>query len=386
MSHQVIAHVDVDAFFAAVEQRDHPELLGKPVVIGSDPKQGRGRGVVSTCSYEARRFGIHSAMPISQAFQLCPQAVFLPVDGKKYGQVSEEIFRVFEEFTPDIEAISIDEAFLDITGSHHLFGSPTETGMKLKKRVKELTGLTVSVGISPVKMVAKIASDYCKPDGLLEIPGDKVLDFLWPLSIRKLWGVGPKTQQALEQLGIKTVGDLARISPEVLEKNFGKSGRHLHDLANGDDPRGVEEHDEAKSVSSEFTFDQDTDSVQLVDKTLLILSEKTSRHLRKADLKGRTVTLKIRLHGFLTYTRAKTLPERTNFSDKLYLISRELFYDFYKTGMQVRLLGIKVSHFADDYVQESLFRDDQDGRKEEIHKAMDRIKDKFGEKAIHRGW
>lgn len=382
---KVIFHVDVDAFFAAVEQRDHPELKGRPVVVGADPKAGRGRGVVSTCSYEARRFGIHSAMPISQAYRLCPQAVFLPVDGKKYSRVSRDIFQIFDEFAPQVEPVSIDEAFLDVTGSHHLFGTPQETGQRLKQRIRDQVGLTVSVGIAPIKMVAKIASDHCKPDGLLEIPSGEVLDFLWPLSVRKLWGVGPKTQQALERRGISTIGQLARTPPELLGKHFGKNGLHLHDLANARDFREVQNPEEAKSLSSEHTFDQDVDDLDMLDKTLLILSEKTSRHLRKSGLKGKTVTLKIRTQGFSTSTRAMTLGQRTNFTDVIYKTARELFIDFIKPGIKVRLLGIKISHLEDDYIQDSLFSEPEDNLSEKVHRVMDRIKDKFGERAIHRG-
>jgi DNA polymerase IV len=385
MSAKIIFHVDVDAFFAAVEQRDHPELRGQPVIIGADPKAGQGRGVVSTCSYEARKFGVHSAMPISQAYQRCPQAIFLPVNGKKYQEVSEEIFKIFYEYTPDVEPVSIDEAFLDMTGSCHLFGTPEQTGRKLKERITEKVGLTVSVGIAPVKMVAKIASDYYKPDGLCEVQSDKVIDFLWPLSIARLWGVGPKTQAVLERMGIKTIGQLAQLTPEVLDEHFGKSGLHLRELANGIDPREVGGEESAKSVSNEHTFAQDSNDRELLEKTLLILSEKTSRHLRQSGLKGKTITLKIRLSGFITYTRARTLPERTNFTETIFRTSSEIFKEFYCTGMKVRLLGVRMSNFSDQYTQESLF-DAPEERREKIHSVVDRIKDKFGEKAIHRGW
>lgn len=386
MPPKVIIHVDVDAFFAAVEQRDHPEFRGRPVVVGADPKAGRGRGVVSASSYEARKFGIHSAMPISQAYRMCPQAVFLPVDGKKYSRVSGEIFEVFNEFTPQVEPLSIDEAFLDVTGSFHLFGTPLQTGQRIKQRILEKTQLTVSVGIAPIKMLSKIASEHCKPDGLLEIKSHEVLNFLWPLSISKLWGVGPKTQQVLERMGISTIGQLAQTEPQVMEKRFGKSGRHLHALANAQDFREVTENQDAKSVSNEYTFEQDTDNQEILDKTLLILSEKTSRHLRKSGLKGKTVTLKIRLQGFSTFTRAKTLGQRTNFTDVIYKTATALFHEFLKPGMKVRLLGVRLSQFDDDYVQDSLFSEPKDHKSEEIHRVMDRIKDKFGEKAIHRGW
>ena len=332
MSSRVIIHVDMDAFFASVEQRDAPHLKGKPVVVGADPKGGQGRGVVSTCSYEARRFGIHSAMPISLAYQRCPQAVFLPGNFKKYREVSEEIFNILYNFTPHIEPVSIDEAFLDITGSFHFYETPFKTALAIKDQIKKKVQLTASIGIAPVKMVAKIASDYAKPDGLLEVKEEDVLNFLWPLTINKLWGVGPKTQEMLNKIGIKTIGELAHQSPEVLYERFGEHGLHLYDLANGLDPREVIGDDEIKSVSHEHTFETDTDNREEIYKIILELSEKLSRRLRKLELKAKTLTFKIRLKGFKTYTRALTLAERTNFFDTIHQKSKELFDEFFKPG------------------------------------------------------
>lgn len=384
MPPRVIAHVDLDAFFAAVEQRDNPALRGRPVVVGADPRGGKGRGVVSTCSYEARKFGIRSAMPVSEAFRRCPSAVFLPPDFSKYSAASREVFKIFYDFTPHIEAISIDEAFLDITTSHHLFGTPHETAQKLKARINAKVGLTASVGLAPVKMVAKIASDYGKPDGLTEVPEGEVIPFLAPLPIRCLWGVGPRTQETLERMGIKTIGDMAKMPVEILAGRFGEQGRRLHHLANGIDPREVVEGDDVKSVSHEHTFERDTSDKEVVLKILLDLSEQVSRRLRKYGLKGKTVTVKIRLKGFETHTRAHTLPARTNFTDVIYQTARRIFEGFYKKGMSVRLIGARVSNFDDPYVKESLFTDPQDTRREKIHQAVDLIKDKFGDGAIHR--
>lgn len=385
MPQKVIAHIDMDAFFAAVEQRDNPLLRGKPVVIGADPRKGRGRGVVSTCSYEARAYGIHSAQPISLAYQKCPQAVFLSVDGAKYHRVSEEIFKILYDFTPEIQPISIDEAFLDITGSFHFFKTPLATAQAMKKTISEKINLTCSIGIAPNKMTAKIASDVCKPDGLLEVQPDKVLEFLWPLPIERLWGVGPKTKEAFHRLGIKTVGELARISEKEMYERFGEHGRHLYELSHGIDERDVELDEEIKSVSHEHTFDQDSRDMTEVDEVLLQLSEKVSRRLRKNDLKGKTLTVKIRLKGFETYTRAHTFSERTNFVEDIYRPAKEIFLKFYKKGMAIRLIGVRMSNFEDPYVQDSLFADVRDEKKEKIHRTMDLIKDKFGEGAIHRG-
>ena len=386
MLSRVIAHVDLDAFFAAVEQRDNPFLKGKPVVIGADPKEGKGRGVVSTCSYEARRYGIHSAMPISIAYRKCPHAHFLRGDMSKYKQASRKVFKIFSDFTPHVEPISIDEAFLDITGSYHLFGSaPSETGVQLRQKIREHVGLTASVGLAPVKMVAKIASDYCKPDGLLEIKEGGVLDFIHPLDVGKLWGVGPKTQQSLNQLGVVTVGDLAEISQQDLIRRFGEHGRHLYCLAHGIDSREVVEDEEIKSVSHEHTFEQDTRDQEEIEKVFLKLSEKVSRRLRRYELAGKTITVKIRTKGFHTSTRASTLSERTNYTDVIYRKARQIFRDFYQPGMWVRLIGVKVNNFEDPYVKDSLFVEAGQERLEKVHKAVDAIKDKFGESAIHRG-
>lgn len=385
MKPKVIAHIDMDAFFAAIEQRDNPQLKGKPVVVGADPKSGHGRGVVSTCSYEARRFGIHSAMPISTAYKLCPHAAFLPPHMSKYQSVSDKIFEILYDFTPEVEPVSVDEAFLDLTGSFHFYKTPRDTCLKIKERIKEEVNLTASIGIAPVKFAAKIASDACKPDGLLEITQEKLFDFLWPLAIDKLWGVGPKTKTVLNKMGIRTIGDLAAAPLEKLKETLGENGQDLFDLARGIDERDVFVNDEVKSVSHEHTFDKDISDKEEIYKTLLDLSERVSRRLRKSDLKGKTLTLKIRMQGFNTYTRAFTFGEKTNFADVIYKKAKELFDEFYPPGKKVRLLGVRISNFEELYVQESLFTDEHAQKDEKIHKAVDRIKDKFGEGAIHRG-
>ncbi len=382
---RTILHVDLDAFFAAVEQRDNPQWLGQPVVVGADPKAGAGRGVVSTCSYEARAFGIHSAMPISKAYQLCPSAIFVPPDFKKYSEASRVVFKIFYDFTPHIEGISIDEAFLDMTTSAHLFGGPVSTAKRLKERVRQEVGLTASVGIAPVKFVAKIASDLSKPDGLLEISEGQVESFLKPLKIERLWGVGPKTAEVLHSRGIQTIGELAQIPLGDLRNNFGESGEHLFNLAHGIDAREVVEETGIKSVSHEHTFDRDSGNIEEILAIMLSLSEQVSRRLRKYSLKGRTITVKIRLHGFQTYTRAQTLAERTNFTDVIFGTAKEILQKFFKSGMKVRLIGVKVNHFEDAYIQESLFSAPDNERREKIHSVVDVIKNKFGEDAIVRG-
>ena len=388
----VILHIDMDAFFAAVEQRDNPWLKGKPVVVGADPRGGRGRGVVSTCSYEARRYGIHSAMPISAACRCCPEAVFLPVDMRKYSKVSQAMSAILYEFTPEIEPLSIDEAFLDITGSIRLFGTPLGIGAKIKERVKEELCLTATIGIAPNKMAAKIASAHAKPDGLLEITPDNLLSFLWPLPVSKMFGVGEQTEKLLVAMGIQTIGDLAQRPVSSLRERLGARGQYLRDLANGHDTRVVVPEGDAKSVSHEHTFEEDTADPEQLDTALSILCEKVSRRLRSDGFKGKTVTLKLRFSDFKTITRDVTLPERTNFFDTIYVTSRSLLGAacvpagrFPEGRKKYRLIGVRVSNFHQPYVRDSLFEEGTSQKTEKIHQAVDTIKAKFGEKGIIRG-
>jgi len=381
-----IVHIDMDAFFASVEQRDNPAYKGKPVIIGADPKGGKGRGVVSTCSYEARKFGIHSAMPISIAYNRCPHGIFLRGNMSKYAGVSHEILQILERFTPEIEPISIDEAFMDITGSYHLFGSPVETCYKIKETIKKETSLTSSIGLAPNKMTAKIASDLEKPDGLVIVTKENLLAFLHPLPVKKLWGIGEKTEKALGKIGINTIGDLANRDIKNLEQIFGQNGVHAWELASGIDPRTVMVEEEIKSISNEYTFEEDIREMRLVMDTLMFLSEKVSRRLRKSGLKGRTVTLKIRFADFKTYTRSITLDTPTNFEDIIYENSLQKAQDFDLNKKAVRLLGVKVSGLINPLIEKDLFDGDsaQIRKKEELHKALDRIKDKFGESSVRR--
>ncbi len=385
MLNKVILHIDMDAFFAAVEQRDDPSLRGQPVVVGADPKKGSGRGVVSTCSYEARVFGLHSAMPISQAYRLCPKAVFLPPDFRKYKEASQQVFSILERYTPEIEPISIDEAFCDITGSYHFHQTPVGTAQKIKDDIRREIGLAASIGLAPVKMVAKIASDVSKPDGLIEVKPGEVQSFLAPLPVERLWGVGKKAKAQLNGQAIYTIGDLAAVPRLDAVKRLGDYGLHLHDLANGIDARSVSVDEVVKSVSHEHTFEVDESNSEVVLKVLHVLSQKVSRRLRKEELKGKTITLKVRLEDFQTFTRAKTIDLRTNFADTIYANAQTLFTSFFKKGMKIRLIGVRVSHFDEVYVTESLFVDPKDEKKEGIHRALDKLKDRFGEGTIHWG-
>jgi nucleotidyltransferase/DNA polymerase involved in DNA repair len=379
-----ILHVDMDAFFAAIEQREHPEFYGKPLIVGADPKQGKGRGVVSTCSYEARKFGVHSAMPVSQAYKLCPHGIYVPPNGNLYLQVSKDIFQLFYEFTDLVEPLSIDEAFLDISGCIQLFGSAEKIGRQLKKRIYETQALTGSVGIAPNKFLAKIASDLDKPDGLVMVEHDKIKDFLDPLPVARLWGAGKKTIEKLDRAGIHLIGDLARLPQEVLESKFGKLGSHFYRLSHGIDDRSVVAGHEVKSVSNEVTFSEDVLDHEKLSKTLLQLSEKVGYRMRKKELKGRTVHLKLRYEGFETITRNRTLRNNTANTDVIFDTVRQLFDANYSKGRKVRLLGVGISGFQlKSTDQLSLFEDRVAG-KSELDELEDLVKKKFGKNAISR--
>jgi len=379
-----IIHVDMDAFFAAIEQRDNSEFRNKPVIVGAQPKGGHGRGVVSTCSYEARKFGIHSAMPISIAYRRCPHAIFLPVDMDKYNRVSREIYEILYEFTPKVEPVSIDEAFLDITSSYHIFGTPKETGKLIKQRIKEILQLTASLGLASTKMAAKTASDLNKPDGLVEVKQESLLDFLSPLDIDKICGLGKKTKVVLNNMGIKTISHLAKRDIKELTAIFGKNGEHFWKLANGIDEREVKAPEEAKSISNEITFSKDTLDKQKIEGALLALSELVSARLRKDNLKGRTISLKVRFQGFCTHTRAVTLTKATNFVDVIYETIKKLYGNFKGDNRKVRLVGVKVSSLISADFPDTFFNDDIDQKRERLHQAVNKINEKFGNKAICR--
>jgi len=381
---RMILHVDMDAFFAAVEQRDHPQYRGKPVIVGADPKEGKGRGVVSTCSYEARKFGVHSAMPISQAYKLCPQGIYVPPNGKLYAQVSREIFEIFYEFTDAVEPLSIDEAFLDVTGSLRLFGDGEKIARKIKNRVVEKVALSASVGVAPNKYLAKIASDLEKPDGLVVVEADNVQEFLNPLDISRLWGAGQHLQEKLKQMGIKTIGELARFPQALLEEKLGKMGRHFYQLAHGIDERKVEAGQGVKSVSNEHTFERDTDDSREIRKTLLFLSEKVGFRLRDKNLKGKTIQLKLRYSNFSTITRSKTLAEYTDSTKTIFQTIWQLFEHNYQQKRPVRLLGVGVSSFGPSSGRQLSLFEQQQSSVDALDQLQDVLKKRFGKKIIVR--
>ncbi len=372
----------MDAFFAAVEQRDRPELRGKPVIVGADPMGGRGRGVVSTASYEARRFGVGSAMPISEAWRRCPHGVFVPPDMGKYARESERIMEVFHRFTDLVEPVSIDEAFLDVTGSARAMGTGDEIGRKLKQAIREETGLTASVGVATSKLVAKVASDMRKPDGLVVVPPRTEASFLAPLPVRRLWGVGPKMEETLARLGVVTIGDLAALEPGRLERRLGTHGHDLQRLARGEDEREVTaESAEAKSLGQEHTYDRDTADAARLRATLLALADGVARRLRAHGLRTRTVTLKYRDEQFRTTMHARTLREATDSGNALFRIASELFAEVHR-GKPVRLLGVYASHFGAEKPQLSLF--DQPKAPSPLDRIRDEVQKRFGEEAITR--
>ena len=337
-----ILHIDMDAFFSSVEQKRHPELVGKPVVVGGggDPTK---RGVVSTASYEARKFGIHSAMPLRTAYKLCPDAVFLPVDYEEYSRVSEKIKEILREFSPIVEDVGIDEAFLDISS---LDKPSEEIAEEIKKRIKDETDLTCSIGIAPNKLLAKMASDMQKPNGLTIITEDDIESRIWPLPVRKLWGVGPKTEAYLKDMGIKTIGELAALSLDRLIEEFGQSyGSYLYEASRGIDESPLVTHWEPKSISRETTFQKDVDNWQVIAKTLAELTKDVVTSMKEEGYQGRTITVKVRFSDFKTYTRAKTLAEST---DSLEEIRRAAFDCLKRVELKkkVRLIGMRIGNLA----------------------------------------
>lgn len=379
-----ILHLDMDAFFAAVEQLDFPQYRGKPVIVGADPKGGAGRGVVATASYEARKYGVHSALPISLAYQRCPHAVYLRGRYERYSEISRQLIATLNEFTPVIEKISIDEAFLDITKSLALFGSAEKIGYQIKKRIYDDLGLVASIGIAPNKFLAKVASDLEKPDGFVVVKEGEEKEFLKSLPISRLWGVGQKTEAALKQMDIETIGQIAHMPEQDLSRRFGKWGSALWRLANGIDPRSVKPWETQKSISQETTFDEDTGDEEAIHKTLLGLAESLSRLMRKSKLKGRTVTLKIRLEDFSTFTRSKTLSDFVDSTQILKGVAIGLYKKFNKKNMKVRLLGIGVSQLNSVSGEQLGLFEQEAPLDAKMTKLLDSLQDKYGEGAVKR--
>lgn len=347
--------MDMDHFYTALEEREHPEIKGNPVIVGSDPKEGKGRGVVSTSNYEARKSGVRSGMPISQAWRLCPRAVYLPPNFPLYIKVSGEIMEIARKYAGKFEKWGIDEAFLDVSGKVGDWVGAELLARQIKQEVKEKEGITASIGVGPSKLVAKVASDYQKPDGLTIVKEEEVEKFLDPLPVRKLLWVGRKTEARLKELGVNTIGDLARYDPSALSSMFGVMGLQMHLMAKGIDRSEVEERVGVKSVSHETTFEEDTADSTTIFQALDALCEDVLKETVSQNLLFKTVTVKIRYQGFETHTRSKTLPFLTNRLRDLQKIANELLFINLHKDRKVRLIGVRVSSLVSGEKQRTLF-------------------------------
>jgi DNA polymerase-4 len=381
---RIVLHIDMDAFYASVEQLDDPELRGKPVIVGGSSN----RGVVSAASYEARTFGVRSAMPIFQAKKKCPQGVFVPVRMARYKEMSHQVMEILERHSPIVEQVSIDEAYLDITGLERLHGSPEQIGRRIKEEIRRLTSLSCSVGIAPNKFLAKIASEANKPDGLTIIPSREAATVSRRLPIGKVPGVGKKTVERLAQLKVVNLGDLLALPESALVKTVGKFAHTLLEFAKGTDDSPVVSHTDAKSISSEETFEENTNDFEVLKKELLRQAEEVGRRLRRHGLKGSTVTLKLRRADFVRITRSISFNEPTDSTKTIYGWALKLL-DAVELSGKFRLIGIAVSGFAASPLtpaQLNLFeRERKPGSWREVEKAMDSIAEKFGRSAIKRG-
>lgn len=383
ISHQII-HVDMDAFFASVEQLDNPELKDRPVIVGGSVEQ---RGVVAAASYAARKFGIHSAMPMSQALKVCPNAIVMPVRMKRYVEISNRIHEIFSRYTSQIEPISLDEAFLDVTGSIQLFGSAEKIGRRIKDEIKAELGLVASVGIASNKFLAKLASDLEKPDGFVIIKEQNKQKILDPLPISKIWGVGKVTEKALKTAGINTIKQLRQTQPEYLKTILGNQATDILSLAQGIDNREVESVHITKSISSEHTFAVDIDDKGILLSVLLGQVEEVAYRLRKSGFEAKTITLKLRYGNFETITRSSTLDKATNVTETLWQEAKAVFLKWHKKSAgSLRLLGFGTSGLVTEGTgQKELFINHEEEKQKRIDKAFDKIKDRYGDDAVRRG-
>jgi DNA polymerase-4 len=379
----VILHVDMDAFFASVEQRDRPELRGQPVIVGG---RADARGVVSAASYEARAFGVHSAMPTAAARRLCPHGVFLPVRMSRYAEFARQLRATFTSFTPAVEPLSLDEAFLDVAGCEGLFGPAPEIARKLKERIRAETGLTATVGAAANKFLAKLGSELGKPDGLVVIEPARAQEVLAPLPVGRLWGVGAKGEKRLHLLGLRTVGQLAALSERTVLDALGESGRCLWLLAHGIDDRRVEPDAESKSVSTETTFPRDVGDREVLRSWLLELVEQLGERLRRAGARARTVELKVRTSDFITYHRSATLPDPTDLTESVWQTAADLFDRRVPDAwLPLRLLGVGATGLSRGApVQGDLFEGEWRARQGALDQAVDAIRRKFGGDAVRR--
>ena len=374
-----ILHVDMDAFYASVSMIDRPELKGKPVVVGAGP-----RSVVLSASYEARALGIQAAMPVSMARRLVPKAVFLEPEHERYAEVSDAVMEIFSSFTPLVEPLSLDEAFLDVRGSRKLLGSPIEIAKRIRDRVADEQRITCSVGLATTKFVAKLASGHCKPDGMLVIDTLQTISFLHPLPLSALWGVGAKTEEVLKRLGLLTVSDIAHTPVDTLERALGKAqGKHLYELAWGRDEREVIPNEAEKSIGSEETFAQDIDDPEIVLREILRLSERSAHRLRLRDLKGRTISIKIKFADFTQLTRSRTLNEATNLTQEIYTVAKSLYEGLNLDRVRIRLVGVRLEGLVTkDEAATQLILGAPDRGWSEAESAVDKASARFGHGAL----
>jgi DNA polymerase-4 len=372
-----ILHVDMDAFFASVAERDNPELKGKAVVIGMG-----ARGVVSAANYEARKFGIHSAMPVGRARRLAPHAIFLPVDMARYQEVSEHVMEIFHTFTPWVEPISLDEAFLDVTGSQKLLGSGREIAVAIRKKVEEQEGITCSVGIAPSKFIAKLASANCKPNGMLEITSDRILTFLHPLPIQAMWGVGPKTAEVLERLGLRTIEDIAKLPRATLIRALGEAnGASLYELAWGRDYRDVTPEEPDRSISAAETFAQDLDNPEEILTEFLRLTERATARLRDRDLFAKTISIKVRFADFSTINRSKTLPLPIDSTHDVYEVVKGLYQALRIERARLRLVGVSLENLSQGAPHQMMLGEREVGWRQ-AEGAIDQARARFGKGSV----
>lgn len=377
MADQVIIHCDMDAFYASVAELDDPTLRGKPVVVGAGI-----RGVVLSANYAARKFGIRAAMPVGRAKRMAPNAIFVSPDHHRYSEISAQVMQIFASFTPLVEPLSLDEAFLDITGAQRLLGTPREIGQAIRKRVQQECGITCSVGIAPNKFIAKLASGHCKPNGLLEIKEDRILTFLHPLPVSDLWGVGPKLSEQLQKLGLKTVSDVANTPLDTLKRALGEAtGEHLYELSWGRDFRSVIPEEPDKSISAAETFSYDIDDPEIILREYLRLTEKASARLREKELFAKTISIKVRFADFSTITRSKTLPLPISSTQEIYQVVKDLYKALKLERARLRLVGVSLENLHENAPEQLMLGQREKGWRE-AESAIDRASERFGEESV----
>ena len=376
----VILHVDMDAFYASVAELDHPEYKGKALVVGAG-----ARGVVLSANYEARKFGIRAAMPVGRAKRMAPHAIFIAPEHHRYSEISERVMAIFHSYTPLVEPISLDEAFLDVTGSQKLFGTGREIAAKIREQVEKEEGITCSVGLAQSKFIAKLASQHCKPNGMLEIKSDRILEFLHPLPVRAIWGVGPKTAESLERLGLHTVSDIAHTPRATLIRALGEStGASLYELAWGRDYRDVVPDEPEKSIGNEETFSEDLDNPEEILREFLRMTEKATARLRERSLFAKTISIKIKFADFSSLTRSKTVPIAIDNTHDTYEVVKALYLALRNDGARIRLVGVSFSQLQEGApVQLELGARERGWR--EADTAIDRAQARFGRGSVRPG-